>query len=137
MVIVSSKKAESVRAVAGGARACWIGNRLLVPEEAAVRFPAGPIVVTPWDVLDDVPAGPSLRATSRDVSAGGLSFAHAGLLTCRFAAVSCRTNAADGTRTETMLVRLLWCRFIGRHRYLSGGRFERTFDEVFDIEALG
>ncbi|MGC1273735.1 MAG: hypothetical protein WBC44_08520 [Planctomycetaceae bacterium] len=113
-------------------RACWMKNGPLVPEWATPRGPTGTIVVTPWNVCDGVPAGPSMLAEGRDVSSSGLSFAHAGLLACRFAAVSFRADREDGSIVETILVRLLWCRFTGQGGYLSGGRFERMLGDEFD-----
>lgn len=107
-------------------------NGPLVPDWVIPRMPSGTIVVTPWDAFDGVAAGPATTAVGREVFASGLSFAHTDLLTCRFAAVSRCVDPEDGRIVETILVRLLWCRFTGQGGYLSGGRFERMLGNEFD-----
>lgn len=116
------------------AAACWVKFGP-VTERAAVRVPFDEsVVVTPWDVAMAAPAGPSLLAGGRNLSTGGISFSHVGLLPHRHVAVSFPGTRRDeeGDRViETLIVRLIWCRFTRRGIYLSGGRFEGTLGDAF------
>ncbi|HEX6984624.1 MAG TPA: hypothetical protein VF170_04570 [Planctomycetaceae bacterium] len=118
-----------------GVRACWMKSGPVVQGRAVLRMPFDePVVVTPWELAAGRPAGPSLLASGRDLSPTGLSFSHADPLPCRFAAVSFRGERTDpegGPLIETVVVRLLWCRFLRGGTYLSGGRFERMLGDEF------
>ena len=56
-------------------------------------------------------------ARGRDISVGGISFRHDAPLPHRFVAVSFRSPFG----TETLIAKLLWCRFTRQERYFSGG----------------
>ena len=116
-------------------RACWIKSGFVVQGRAGLRTAfTQPVVVTPWGEAANAPVGAAMLATGRDLSSAGLSFSHADPLPYRFAAVSLLigTPGSDGEPVvETLLLRLLWCRFTRAGRYLSGGRFERSLGPLF------
>ncbi|MBA3315871.1 MAG: hypothetical protein M3552_05635 [Planctomycetota bacterium] len=118
-------------------RACWVKSGPVVQGRAALRMPfAEPVVVTPWNTASGSPGGRSQLSSGRDISEDGIAFLHREALPCQFAAVSFRGLAAfddDDSElvVETVLVRLLWCRFVRSGHYLSGGRFEKTLGEDF------
>jgi hypothetical protein len=117
------------------ARACWVKAGAVMEGRGALRIQYDDaIVITPWDMTAGAPAGPSLLAGGRDLSSGGLSFSHVGPLPHRHVAVSFRGDGRDEEGrpiVETLIVRLIWCRFTRRGIYLSGGRFEGTLSESF------
>lgn len=116
------------------AKACWVKSGPVVEGRGALRVPFGePIVITPWEPGNG-PAGPSLLASGHDVSAAGVAFWHSDPLPYRFVAVSLRGDGEDEDghpSVETVLVELLWCRFLRRGTYLSGGRMERILGAEF------
>jgi len=116
-------------------RACWVKSGPVTEGRGALRVPFDEtVVVTPWDVAGRAPAGPAILAAGRDLSTGGLSFSHAGTLPHRYVAVSFRGDRRDDEgrpAIETLLVRLIWCRFTRRGLYLSGGKLEGTLGESF------
>lgn len=116
-------------------RACWVRSGPVTEGRVALRVPFDEtVVVTPWDVAGRAPAGPAILAAGRDLSTSGLSFSHAGTLPYRYVAVSFRGDRRDEEGRpviETLLVRLIWCRFTRRGLYLSGGKLEGTLGESF------
>lgn len=115
--------------------ACWVKSGTVLQSRLAMRTAfAEPIVITPWCEKADCPAGHSLLADGRDVSPTGISFWHRESLPFRTVAVSYRGSGRDETSewsVETLLVRLLWCRFSQNGKYLSGGRFESEIGAEF------
>ena len=79
-----------------------------------------PILITEWDDAAGSAVSSPRLVTARDVSLGGLSFAHRELLPCRVVAV---TFVCPGEACESVAVRLNWCRFTRDGRYHSGGPF--------------
>jgi len=115
-------------------RACWVKSGPVVQGRSSLRVPFDVLlVITPWDDATQGPAGRSFLAEGRDLSEEGVAFRHRQSLPCRFAAVSYRGQAAEDRShfVESVLVRLLWCRFVRDGFYLSGGRFERQLDAEF------
>lgn len=117
------------------AKACWVKSGPVVQGRSSLRIPfAETVIVTPWDEARRGPSARPLLADGRDISEEGVAFRHRQPLPCRFAAVSYRgLNPADRETpvVESVLVRLLWCRFMLSGVYLSGGRFERHLDAEF------
>lgn len=138
--MVAPETAQSAPARSLRARACWVKCGPVIEGRGALRVPFDEtVVVTPWDVAKGAPAGASILAAGRDLSTTGLSFSHTAALAARYVAVSFRGDRiGDDRRPEidTMLVRLIWCRFTRRGIYLSGGRLEGTIRDGFG-EALG
>lgn len=117
------------------ARACWVKAGSVMEGRTGLRVPLEEmVVVTPWNVAAAAPAGQSLLASGRDLSAGGLCFSHVGPLPYRYVAISFRGDRRDEQGRpviETRIARLIWCRFTRRGIYLSGGRFEGALDDAF------
>ena len=66
-----------------------------------------------------------LLASGRDISKGGISFAHEQPLTCRKIAV---TLQLDDGGCESIVTELKWCRFTRDGVYHSGGQFQRMIE---------
>jgi len=117
------------------AKACWVKSGPVVQGRSSLRIPfAELLIVTPWDEASRGPAGRSILADGRDLSEEGIAFRHRHQLPCRFAVVSYRGQTdveCEAQFVESVLVRLLWCRFVRSGVYLSGGRFERQLDAEF------
>jgi hypothetical protein len=117
------------------ARACWVKSGPVIQSRNALRMPfAEPVVVTPWNVSTGTPSSRSILAGGRDISEDGIAFRHGDSLPCRYVAVSFRnpdTAIEAEPAVESLLVRLLWCRFMRAGEYLSGGHFERMLPEEF------
>lgn len=115
--------------------ACWVKSGTVLQSRMAMRTSfAEPVVITPWSEIDDGPAGHSLLADGRDISPSGISFWHEDSLPYRAVAISYRGTERDDDEqwfVETLLVRLLWCRFGKNGRYLSGGRIEKMIEYEF------
>jgi hypothetical protein len=116
-------------------KACWVKSGPVVQGRSSLRIPFSDlIVVTPWDEAARGPTGRSILADGRDISEEGVAFRHRQPLPYRYAVVSYReTDPQDGEprAVESVLVRLLWCRFVRGGSYLSGGRFERPLEREF------
>jgi hypothetical protein len=133
--MVAPETALSASARSAKARACWVKCGPVIEGRGALRVPFDEtVVVTPWDIAKGAPVGPSVLAAGRDLSTTGLSFSHTAALAARHVAVSFRGDHADREgrpEIDTLLVRLIWCRFTRRGIYLSGGRLEGTIRDGF------
>jgi hypothetical protein len=114
-------------------KACWVKSGPVVQGRSSLRIPFTElIVVTPWDEATRGPTGRAVLADGRDISEEGIAFRHRQPLPCRYAVVSYRGADPEEARSvESVLVRLLWCRFVRGGNYLSGGRFERPLEREF------
>lgn len=93
-----------------------------------------PIAVTPLEEQTDEPIGRPMRACGRDLSPGGISFTHHRPLPYRTVAVS--FDFEDEKTVETVVARLIWCRYTRGGLYLDGGRILRrlTLPGLREIE---
>jgi hypothetical protein len=82
-----------------------------------------PILITPLDDETNEPNGPSQLVPGRDISLGGVSFAHREPLASR--KVACTFEPSSPT-SESVIVRLTWCRFTKEGWYQSGGQFVQS-----------
>lgn len=71
--------------------------------------------------------------SGRDISLGGLSFEHAGILPCTHAALS---FVQKDDVSQPVLLQLTWCRFTRLGVYLSGGKFLRVIDDFGGSDPL-
>ena len=107
--------------------------------EIPARWQAGPFVwerraghrvqfceslsLVPLDDETEEPCGPTARVESRDISLGGISFAHTHPVPNRKVGLSFRL---PGGTLVTVIAHLRWCRFTRAGIYESGGEFVRT-----------
>lgn len=104
--------------------ASWHSSRQVLHARRWHRFQYHkPVVVTPLDDRTEEPAGPELLAMGRDISKGGISFAHDKPLSSRKVAVSFELD--DGSYAS-IVTELKWCRFTRDANYQSGGQFLHT-----------
>lgn len=82
-----------------------------------------PLVLTPFDAGSDSPNGEPRLVTGRNVSLHGISFEHETPLPHRDIVL---TFALPGGNVESIVTRLMWCRFNRDGRYQSGGRLMRS-----------
>lgn len=115
--------------------ACWVKTGLSTECRGVLRLPFDePIVLTPWDSRTGAALAPASLASGREISSRGLSFSHERSIPHRSVAVSFRTDRLDESGTlaiETIVVRLIWCRFTRKGEYLSGGRFDGILPDEF------
>ncbi len=80
------------------------------------------VTITPLDDRTSKPIAEPQLVVSRDLSLGGISFAHSNLLPYRTVAVNFNHDQ------DAVVTRLTWCRFTRLGSYLSGGRFLGILD---------
>lgn len=101
--------------------ASWHSSRQVLHARRWHRFQyRKPIAITALDYNSEAPTGPTLLASGRDISKGGLSFTHFKPLSSRKVAVSFELD--DGTHAS-IVTALKWCRFTLDGFYQSGGQF--------------
>ena len=106
--------------------ASWHSTRQVLHARRWHRFRyEKPVAVTPLDDATEQPIGETLLATGRDISKGGISFAHVQPLTCCKVAV---TLQLDDGGCESIVTELKWCRFTRDGVYHSGGQFQRMIE---------
>jgi hypothetical protein len=104
--------------------ASWNGPSTFVERRRWHRVPYDrAILITPLDDETNEPVGPSQRVRGRDISLGGVSFDHRETLACR--KVACIFEP-DSPKSESVIVRLTWCRFTKDGWYQSGGQFVQS-----------
>jgi hypothetical protein len=104
--------------------ASWNGPSTFVERRRWHRVPYDrPLLITPLDDETSEPAGPPLRVPGRDISLGGVSFAHREPLACRKVACTFEPDSPNG---ESVIVKLTWCRFTKDGWYQSGGQFVQS-----------
>lgn len=116
-------------------RLSWYRSGGLLNERRAhrVAFPEVLHVVgldTDADGKEFVAASNEIIARGRDISVDGLSFCHACHIPHRYVAVSFRSPFG----TQTLVVKLLWCRFVRENDYTSGGQLVTNPAYNSDIE---
>lgn len=81
------------------------------------------VFLVPLDDETEEPCGPPAHVESRDISLGGISFAHHEPVPHRKVGLSFRL---PGGAAVTVVALLRWCRFTRAGTYESGGEFVRT-----------
>ena len=108
----------------GSMLASWQDPDQVVQMRRFHRLPfRRPLLLTPIDECTGEPIEDPIPVYGRNISQGGLSIEHEGPLTCRKATI---TLPDGGDRSETLVVRLTWCRFTRRGTYQSGGPLVKT-----------
>ena len=117
----------------GSVLASWQDPEQVVQMRRYHRLPfKQPLLLTALDDRTGETIGEPIHVFGRDISDGGLSIEHEGPLTCCRAALT----LSDGSgRSETLVVRLTWCRFTRRGTYQSGGPFVWTTSRPADPPA--
>lgn len=114
--------------------ASWNGPKTVVERRRWHRIPyQRPILLTPLHDETDEPIGEAFLVQGRDISLGGVSFAHLRPLACR--KVACTFDPNSGCR-DSVIVRLTWCRFTTEGCYQSGGQFMQTIALKIDPAAF-
>ena len=90
-----------------------------------------PMLVTPLDDRTAQPVGEPMMVAARDISLAGVSFVHRDPLSCR--AVVCTFEPHEEDSSESVIVRLTWCRFTRHGYYQSGGNFVRIVELALDV----
>lgn len=110
--------------------ASWNGPSTFVERRRWHRIPYHQnILVTPLHDETNEPNGPPLLLPGRDISLGGVSFAHKDPLPYR--KVACTFDRTSGCR-ESVIVKLTWCRFTKEGCYQSGGQFVQSISLNID-----
>lgn len=89
----------------------------------------GAIVLTPFDAGSSSPNGEPRLVRGRNVSLHGISFEHETPLPHRDIVL---TFALPDGCVESLVTRLMWCRFNRDGRYQSGGRLLRSIASPID-----
>lgn len=125
VAISALHRLEEVSQLIGSIVAEW-GENVSVHRRSEHRaLFTGSIVLTPFDLEMSTPSGESRLVTGRNLSLHGISFAHETPLPYRDIVLSFALPDGD---VESMVTRLMWCRFTRDGSYYSGGRLLRTVE---------